>query len=196
MEQTVTELFKTEILQDQQELDEYCALLKREGVRSYLEIGSKFGGSLWRAANALPSGSRVMCVDLPNGTKSWVNSRESLKSCVDQLRRNGYDAHVVWGSSQSSDVIRKCSLLGPYDAVMIDADHRMAGVTADWDNYHGTSRKIVSFHDISWQRAPDWRGTRIDVPQFWDSIKNDYRHEEIRRCPTKKNNGIGVLWKD
>jgi hypothetical protein len=45
-------------------------------------------------------------------------------------------------------------------------------------------------------RAPTWEGVRIDVPEFWDVIKRDFRHKEIKLCPTGKNNGIGVLWKD
>jgi hypothetical protein len=69
-------------------------------------------------------------------------------------------------------------------------------VTADWINYGPMSRNIVAFHDISWRRAPDWVGTRIDVPEFWDAIKHDYRHRELKMCPSGKNNGIGVLWKD
>jgi hypothetical protein len=45
-------------------------------------------------------------------------------------------------------------------------------------------------------RAKEWEGVRIDVPEFWDVIKRDFRHKEIKLCPTGKNNGIGVLWKD
>jgi hypothetical protein len=91
-------------------------------------------------------------------------------------------------------VIEKVRALGPFDAVMLDADHRLPGVTADWINY-GPMGRMVAFHDIAWRRAPEWVGTRIDVPQFWDSIKGHYRHEEFRFCPTGKNNGIGVLWR-
>jgi hypothetical protein len=62
--------YETEIAQDPAR-SKRSALLQREGVRSYLEIGSKFGGSLWRVANSLPPGSRIVSVDLPNGTKAW-----------------------------------------------------------------------------------------------------------------------------
>jgi hypothetical protein len=58
----------------------FAPLLVREGVTSYLEVGSKFGGSLWRAANALPKGSRIVSVDLPGGTKAWKESEASLKA--------------------------------------------------------------------------------------------------------------------
>lgn len=184
------------VLQDEREIAEYCNVLRAEEVSLYLEIGSKFGGSLWRAAQAMPKGSRIVAIDLPNGTKAWAQSKASLVDCVAELVKQGYDARIIWGSSQASDVIRKAALYGPYHAIMIDADHRWDGVSADWENYSEMSRKLVAFHDIAWKRAPEWVGTRIDVPQFWNSIKNDYRHKEIVHCATGKNNGIGVLWKD
>jgi predicted O-methyltransferase YrrM len=46
--------YLTEAAQDPAEIAAFCALLAREGVASYLEVGAKFGGSLWRAALALP----------------------------------------------------------------------------------------------------------------------------------------------
>jgi predicted O-methyltransferase YrrM len=189
-------MFETEIAQDEGEIEAYCEILRQNEVSCYLEVGSKFGGSLWRAARALPVGSRIVSIDLPKGTKAWKESRASLEACIAELNRLGYKAQVIWGDSKSNEVIRKAFLAGPYQAVMIDADHRLAGVTADWINYGPMSRSIVAFHDIGWRRAKEWEGVRIDVPEFWDVIKRDFRHKEIKLCPTGKNNGIGVLWKD
>jgi cephalosporin hydroxylase len=188
--------YESNILQVPEEIDAYCDLLRAEEVSLYLEVGSKFGGSLWRAARALPVGSRIVSIDLPNGTKAWRDSKASLEACISDLKDLGYDARIIWGDSMSPDVIRKAFLYGPYHAIMIDADHRLPGVTADWGNYGPMSKSMVAFHDITWRRAPDWVGTRIDVPEFWNSIKSDYRHKELKFCPTGKNNGIGVLWKD
>ena len=188
--------YESNILQVPEEIDAYCNILRTEEVSLYLEVGSKFGGSLWRAARALPVGSRIVSIDLPNGTKAWRDSRASLEACIADLKDLGYDARIIWGDSMSPDVIRKAYLYGPYHAIMLDADHRLPGVTSDWQNYGPMSKSIVAFHDIAWRRAPEWQGVRIDVPEFWNSIKNDYRHQELKFCPTGKNNGIGVLWKD
>jgi len=185
-----------EMLQDEKEISEYCDLLRHEGVSLYLEIGAKFGGSLWRAAMAMPQGSRIVAIDLPNGTRTWAESRISLETCIGELKKRGYDARVIWGNSQDKEVIRKAQLYGPYHCIMIDADHRLPGVTADWNNYSEMSTRMIAFHDIAWRRASTWEGIRIDVPQFWNSIKADYRYREIIHCPTGKNNGIGVLWKE
>lgn len=186
--------YLTDAAQDEGEIAAFCGLLAGEGVQSYLEIGSKFGGSLWRAGCALPSGSRIVAVDLPGGTKAWRESEASLKACVAALVARGYDAQVIWGDSGAAAVIEAVRALGPFDAALIDADHRLRGVTRDWTIY-GPMARIVAFHDISWRRAPDWVGTRIDVPEFWGSLRDAYRHVEFRHCPTGKNNGIGVLWR-
>ena len=65
---------------------------------------------------------------------------------------------------------------------------------ADWQNY-GPLARIVAFHDIGWRREANWPGKRIAVPEVWNEIKAGYRFEEIKLCPTGKNNGIGVLWR-
>lgn len=174
-------------LQVDAEIEAFAAILAREGVRRYLEIGSKFGGSLWRVANALPAGSLVVSVDLN------VNGH-SLITTVNRLRDADYSAHLVVGDSTAPETVMKAATLGPYDAVFIDADHRPPAVWADWQNY-GKMARIVAFHDIGWRRAPEWVGKRIDVPQIWEEIKQGYRYEEIKLCPTGKNAGIGVLWR-
>lgn len=184
------------MLQDDREISALAELFKREGVKSYLEIGSKFGGSLVKVTDAMePAGARVVAVDMPKGTKAWPQSSVALTSSVQGLKQCGFDAHLVWADSQDPATVEKVRALGPFDAILIDADHRRAGVTKDWENY-GPIGRLVAFHDIAWRRAPDWVGTRIDVPDFWNSIKGAYRHEEFKFCPTGKNNGIGVLWKD
>lgn len=186
--------YLTEALQDELEISSYCALLEREGVAAYLEVGSKFGGSLWRAAMAMKPGARIVAVDLPGGTRLWKESEAALTACIAELQRRGYDAHLIWGNSQDQAVIEQVRALGPYDAMLLDADHRLAGVTHDWEVY-GPMGRIVAFHDIAWHRSADWVGTRIDVPQLWNNVRRGRRFEEFCFDPTKKNNGIGVLWR-
>lgn len=181
-------------LQVQAEINALATVIQVEGCRSLLEIGSKFGGSLWPLALAMPKGSRVVAVDMPNGTKAWDESRLSLMHCIDALRERGYDAHVIWGDSTSPDVIERVRNLGPFDCCFIDANHTMPFVIKDWQSY-GPMSTIVAFHDINWRRAPEWVGIRIDVPAFWDRIKGGFVHREFCYCPTGKNNGIGVLWR-
>jgi len=186
--------YLTEAAQDEAEITAFCELVAGEGVKSYLEVGSKFGGSLWRVANAMPPGSRVVAVDLPGGTKAWKESEASLNACIAALQAKGYDAHVIWGNSTDAKVIEQVRALGPFDLVMLDGDHRLQGVTLDWDNYSPMGR-MIAFHDIAWHRAPTWEGVRIDVPELWGNLRRRHRSREICFDPSGKNNGLGVLWR-
>lgn len=186
--------YRTNMAQDEAEISRFAALLAAEGVRSYLEIGSKFGGSLWRVAQALPLGSKIVSVDLPKGTKLWRSSEPSLRTCIADLRAGGYRADVLWGDSADPAIVNAVAKLGPFDACLLDGNHTLPYVEQDFANYAPMCR-IMAFHDISWRRGPEWKdGVKIDVPAWWAAHKDSYRHEEIRLCPTGKNNGIGVLW--
>lgn len=182
------------MLQVDAEIDGLADIFANEGVKSVLEVGSKFGGSLARIASRLPEGSRIVSVDLPKGTKAWTQSEAELTALIAKLRMQGHDTHLIWGDSTSPAIIEQVRALGPFDAVFIDANHTLPYVEKDWANY-GPMARIIAFHDIGWRRGPDWEGCRIDVPEFWERVKQDYRHQELKLCPTGKNNGIGVLWR-
>lgn len=183
--------YETACLQHPQEIADFASLLLAEGVRNFLEVGSKFGGSLWRIATKLPAGSRVVSIDLPHGDNSFKDSEPHLRSCVQRLRELGYDAHLILGDSTSQDVVEAARSLGPYDAVFIDANHTIKYAWADWYAYSTMSR-IVAFHDIGWKQMHRANRKPIEVPVVWDVIKKDRRHREIKYCANE--NGIGVLW--
>jgi len=169
------------------EIDALVDVFNGAGVRSYLEIGSKFGGSLWRVGKSLPKGSRVISVDLGrNGP--------SLPACIAQLKHDGYDARLIAGDSTDPAIIAQAAKLGPYDACFIDANHKKSYVESDWKHY-GPMAKLVAFHDIGWGRVSE-TPNRIDVPVVWDVIKEQYRHKEFLFDPSGNHNGIGVLWRE
>lgn len=183
---------ETAVLQNLQEHALFVDILKTENVRSYLEVGSKFGGSLWRVANALPSGSRIVSVDLPHGDGSFKQSQPPLEECIAALRARGYDAHLLLGDSTDAEIVDKVGEFGPFDACFIDGCHLLSFVTQDWENY-GPMCKLVAFHDISWKPRPEpSKKMPIEVPMLWDKIKSGRRHQEIRM--EERDNGIGVLW--
>jgi predicted O-methyltransferase YrrM len=172
------------------EIAAFVHLLVSEGVRSYLEIGSKWGGSLWRVANALPAGSRIVSVDLPWGKRE---TEPHLVACYQALKEKGYDTHLFLGDSTSETMIEEVRALSPFDAVFIDANHTEPYVRQDWANY-GPMGKIVAFHDINWKPRPQPSSKLpIDVPKVWNEIKAGFRCEEI--VFDARDNGIGVLWR-
>ena len=94
--------FENNAAQIASEFAAYAGLLMREGVKSYLEIGSQYGASLWSAAKVLPKGSRIVSVDMPHGDGKTA---ESLKECVRELDKLGYEAHLFLDDSTKQDVI-------------------------------------------------------------------------------------------
>jgi predicted O-methyltransferase YrrM len=186
-------LYETEASQYLPELDAFCDLIRAERATSFLEIGSKFGGTLWRVAQVLQPRSTIVAVDLPGGTVRWIESKPSLTDCCDSLRDIGHKVLIFWGDSTDPLLIDSVDRVRPFDVVLIDANHTMPYLRKDWHNY-GMMGKIVAFHDIAWKSQPGQN--QIDVPEFWDEIKGAYRHHEIKLDPTGQNNGIGVLWRD
>jgi predicted O-methyltransferase YrrM len=167
------------------ELDAFVEFVKEQNVRSYLEIGSLYGGTLWHVARAMPVGSVVVSVDRP---KAKYESAAHLMQCVKDLRAEGYDAHSIIGDSTDRHVIKDARKRAPYDLCLIDANHQEPYVRADWANY-GPMAKIVAFHDISWTK-----NTKLQVAKVWNEIKTKYRHQEIKLSPTP-DNGFGILWR-
>lgn len=185
--------YETAMLQDRGEFDRFVKLMRAEGIRSYLEVGSKHGGSLWRMATSLPIGSRIVSVDLPHGDTSFKESQPHLEACVAELKRRGYDTHLFLGSSLDLSIIESVRALGPFDLCFIDANHTEPFVRADWANYGPMARR-VAFHDIGWIPRPEpSKKMPIEVPKVWNEIKQGFDHKEIRACP--RDNGIGVLWR-
>ena len=190
--------YETRVLQDLAEHDAFMALLRAENVRSYLELGLGSGGSLWRIANSLPSGSRVVGLDLH--IVSAHKNRANIEDGVSRLIGRGYDTHLIAGNSTDPLIIAKARALSPFDCIFIDGCHDYDAVKADWDNYRDMGR-MIAFHDISWNET--WvskvpgRVTRpMGVPRLWDEIKGDHRHREIRLYSKRNYYGIGVLWRD
>ena len=186
---------ETNLLQDWTEFERFLKLIKKHNVRSYLEIGSKHGGSFWRISSSLPRGARVVSVDLPHGDTSFKESEPHLRACVAELKKLGYDAHLFLGDSTSPEIVEGVGRLGPYDLVFIDANHTEPYVRKDWANY-GPMGRIVAFHDIGWRPRPHpSKKMPIEVPRVWEEVKKQYsRVEEIRCCV--QDNGIGILWRD
>jgi hypothetical protein len=192
--------YKNPPLQNLNEHDAFLKILRDNKVRSYLEIGAMFGGTLWRTAKALPVGSRVVAVDSFPYQHSQ-GARHDLTNCIAELRSLGYDAHFIFGDSTDKRTIKQAQAFAPFDALFIDCDHAFEFVSADWANY-GPMARIVGFHDINWNSS--WVSARgntptekeMGVPRFWNELKQGYRHVEFRLHPSQNYYGIGVLWND
>ncbi len=188
-------VYEQQISQCESEITGLIDILVRENVRRFLEIGSRYGGSLWRIANALPLGSLIVSCDSGSGMGgNKTGQQEALRDCILELKRIGYNAHLIVGDSQLDTIIKQVTHFAPWDACFIDGDHELRGVTRDWKNYGSLSR-IVAFHDAGWQMPPGYKNSKVvEVPTLWNELKRTHRHEEFFDRSTGYNYGIGVLW--
>jgi predicted O-methyltransferase YrrM len=191
------EPYEEQISQVESEIQGLIDVLASADVRRFLEIGSRYGGSLWRIANALPRGSLVVSVDSGSGMGGKKPGQQSsLAACILELKRRGYNAHMIVGDSQLPDIIGQVAKFAPFDACLIDADHELKGVTRDWLNY-GPMARIVAFHDIAWEKPAGYMQPKlVEVPLLWNQLKREYsRAKEFVDRSTGGNMGIGVLWR-
>jgi len=181
-------------VQDLNELEEFVKFVREQKVRSYLEVGAKYGGSLWKVVTSMPIKSRAVAVDLPfqSAFKRPI-SEPYLEQAVHDLRKGGYEMTLILGDSTDANVVEQVRKLAPFDLCLIDANHSEDYVRADWQNY-GPMAKIIAFHDISWNMDRNQhKDFKIDVPKVWREISAGRRVREIKLCPTQ-DNGFGILW--
>lgn len=177
-------LYASNIGQKIKEIDALIDLVKTERVQSLLEVGSAYGGSLWKISRSMPKGSRVVSVDLPMDD---ITSK-SVMDCAASLQAEGYEVKLLQGDSTDDKLIDQVRALAPFDLVFIDANHTMPFVELDWQNY-GSLGRMVAFHDIAWPYVE----AGMAVSHLWDRIKLSHRHEEF--IERSGEFGIGVLWR-
>lgn len=182
-------------LQEPDELVALADLLRNKGVRSYLEIGVRYGGSFEAILTRLDR-PRGVAIDFPGGSFGDKYSVPILLSTIKRLQRNGVDIpDYIFGPSSAPEVVARAKAHGPYDAVMIDGDHSYEAVKRDFELYAPLGR-IVILHDIA---APDHvasrDGHKVEVPRFWNEIKDQYPHR-VEICAPNTLMGIGVIFRD
>jgi len=157
--------------QNPEELAAFVALLKEHGVRRYLEIGARHGDTFHYVMMSLPPDSVGVAVDLPGGAWGQDNTAETLGAAVDCVNASGRHAAMILGDSGERRVMFDVFDLGPYDAVLIDGDHRYDGVKRDWEIY-GEEPRIIAFHDIAGEGEIQ-KSSRlpVEVPRLWAELK-------------------------
>lgn len=180
--------------QNEQELRGFIALLRERGVTRYLEIGARHGDTFHEVMLSLPEGSTGVAVDMPGGLWGTSKSRDQLQRAVADLNRRGYRCSTLFGDSQTDATKRLITGRGPFDAILIDGDHTLAGVTRDWAHY-GQMAPLVAFHDIvgTGQREKV-HGREVEVPILWQQLRGQHRVAEFVADGSAM--GIGVVLAD
>jgi len=167
------------------ELQQMLQYIRDNNIRSILEIGSRYGETLWEMALAMPVGSRVVSVELANGPWGRPDSLPQLEKRMKALTMNGYDARLILGNSRDADIVQLAKVSGPYDFIFIDGDHTYEGAFGDWTRYADMGRHI-GFHDVN---------TDLDVAQVWRDITLNAAPAAITEfiAPSPPRMGIGII---
>lgn len=157
-------------LQVPEELARFIAFAVESGVRSYLEIGCRYGGTFEAVMGALPTGSRGVALDFPGGAFGDTSSAEHLLGAIGRLRARGYHVDAIFGPSGAPEVVARARRCGRFDLVLIDGDHSYDGVRRDFDTYCPMGR-VIALHDIA---APPGHTSRtglpVEVPRLWREL--------------------------
>lgn len=176
------------------ELGSLIKLLQLRGVRSYLEIGAREGDTFWEVMTHLPPGSRGVAIDLPGGMWGKKSTSDKLLRVMKDLKKRGYVVSHWFGDSGADSTRTIVQMRGPYEAALIDGDHRYEGVKKDWNSY-GAVAPLIAFHDIvGVGEADKVHGNPVEVPRLWEEIKagrNFVEYIDEGSCM-----GIGVLLND
>ena len=169
-------------IQKPRELTEFLSLLIDADPRVIVEIGVHAGGTLYAWRQVAPV---VIGIDQNPLGRDW-------------------GATVIVGDSHHQDTVAALTkrLDGrAIDCLFIDGDHTYEGVRQDYKMYSPLVRHggLIAFHDI----APILPGQNnvedIQIPRFWDEIKDESAIEIIDTGDHVRAHiagfGIGILRK-
>jgi predicted O-methyltransferase YrrM len=178
--------------QHAEELAAFIALLKQRGARSYLEIGARHGDTFYEVMCALGPEALGVAIDLPGGEWGAASSRGALMAAVARLRKQNRNAYFAFGDSHDRRIVAIAAARAPYDAILIDADHRYEAVRQDYLDY-GPLGALVAFHDIAGdgQIQPS-SGLEVEVPRLWRELKTTAR-KHLEFIAPDSAMGIGVI---
>jgi cephalosporin hydroxylase len=157
-------------------------------TRAACEIGVQDAGTSVLLSRVIPGLDTLVLMDL------FIKNRRRLRRAAS----TGQAVHTIDGdSAHPLTVERLRRKLGSrsLDLLVIDGDHRFAGVRQDFLNYRQFVRDggLIAFHDILPVRSPDsphWAG---DVPAFWALVAPLYPSRELVADRGQDGFGIGVV---
>lgn len=136
-------------------LAEHC---RKNVVRSYLEIGTRDGGSLEVVLANARQLSDIVCCDTW-GSQYGGSGRGNHKHIDQLLALYSYDGRATFldGDSKATVPTLHNDLSACFDLVLVDGDHSYAGGMADLQNTWPLIRPggCVALHDITHPAHPD-----------------------------------------
>jgi predicted O-methyltransferase YrrM len=194
-----------ETIRPSQRKSEVCSLielLQTEKVRIACEIGSFLGGTLFMMTRVLPDNARIFSVDWPEAPASLGALPRARKPFHEGFARGNQQVRVIYGNSRDRATIN--ALIAELDQdrldfLMIDGDHSLEGVEADFQNYSPLVREggLIAFHDIVAEDTERLYGYKFGADEVWQRIRTQYRATEFidpETAELRNGGGIGVIW--
>jgi cephalosporin hydroxylase len=135
------------------QFSKYLMLLKDKGIKSYMEIGCRWGGTFVLSCEYLSKFNKIekaIAIDL---------IESPVKEYCDSI--SNYSFKQI--NSQTSEFNNYIKENGYFDIIFIDGDHSYQGVKNDYLAVKDAGRIFV-FHDIDSAIVPG-------VGQFWRELK-------------------------
>jgi cephalosporin hydroxylase len=163
-------------------------LAEENDTRVACEIGAQDAGSSLLFSRSIAGLETLIVIDL------FVKNRWRLRRAAPA----GQTVHTIDGDSSHPMTVKRLrrKLAGrQLDFLLIDGDHRFAGVRRDFLTYRHLVRDggLIAFHDIMPVRTSDSHRDVGDVPAFWELVKPLYPSREFVADRWQDGLGIGVL---
>jgi predicted O-methyltransferase YrrM len=181
------------------ELRPFISRLRRQTLRSVVEIGTYRGGTLWLWCQLADPDAVIVSIDLPGGEFGGGYDDAQAEHIRSYARADQKLVLIRANSHLSKTRDELTSALGGrlVDFLFIDADHTYDGVKQDYQMYAPLVRRggIIAFHDI----LPHSIEERCEVDVFWEELKrqgmDDFEEFLDRDTPAAERvwGGIGAL---
>ena len=159
------------------QFSKYLLQLTKYDIKSYLEIGCRWGGTFIITSEIL----KAKHPDLRMYTCDLMKRSSILSWYASQANYTYFN--------QSSFTLTKNDIQDQVDLILIDGDHSYEGVKRDFEVCLQFKPKYVVFHDISSVACEG-------VQRFWNEIKNEYKFHEFTDQYDSVNGsylGIGLI---
>ena len=164
----------------------YLAHLSRYPIRSYLELGVRHGGTFaitveyLNRFHPLADATAVDIDDVPSMT---------------ELMRARPEVRFLRTDTRAPALARELAAHGPYDLVLVDADHSYRAVRRDLDAVLGQAN-IVALHDIVDAACPGvrrvWRELREEAAGERDFFEFTEQYDYTLRRTGQPGLGLGI----
>lgn len=166
--------------------------------RMVLEIGSLYGGTLWKWIQNSERGTKIISLDLipDNELHSMEDVLEARRLWATWANRAGVDLVKMTGNSNEYEISKWVKTCAPFDFIFVDGGHDQKTVHTDWNLYFPMLKDggVIAFHDIAFDLENKFC---IEVGVWWRQMKEAgmFGDDVTEIIETPGWNGIGVIRK-